>query len=75
MLRIVERATYSGSSTPPTITADSGETIGPNTVVRINPWGDAPIPNLPGGAAHYRGTSSAPTRATDLTPPTRTVPT
>ncbi|WP_156907284.1 hypothetical protein [Thalassobaculum salexigens] len=66
VLRIVERATYSGSSTPPTITADSGETIGPNTVVRINPWGDAPIPNLPGGAAQYSGNSSALTRATDL---------
>lgn len=65
VLRIIERATYS-SADGGKITADSGQTIGPNTVVRINPWGDQPFPDLPGGMAEYSGDSSAITRATDL---------
>ena len=66
VLHVVERSTYSGSATPPTINADSGETIGPNTVVRINPWGDAPFPDRQTGVAEYSGNSSAITRTTDL---------
>lgn len=66
VLQVVERAAYAGSPPPPSINADSGETIGPNTVVRINPWGDAPLQGLPDAAAQYDGNSNTITRTTDL---------
>lgn len=78
VLHVTERATYKQvpleqPAPQPgfkvsVIQADQGETIGPNTVVRINPWGDEPTPSMPSGidAAQYGGNSTAITRATDL---------
>jgi hypothetical protein len=75
VLAVVERATHKTIKYHVTekitvdisaIVADQGQTVGPNTVVRINPWGDAPAEGLAAMDAPYGSGSTAITRATDL---------
>ncbi|MDF1790260.1 MAG: hypothetical protein P1U88_00045 [Thalassobaculaceae bacterium] len=70
VLHVQERAAYKTISQFGTkinvIKADTGETIGPNTVVRVNPWGDEPFVGAAQTAAEYGGSSSAVSRTTDL---------
>jgi len=73
--KVVERATFKShtvqisdklSHTVNLILADDGQTIGPNTVVRIAPWGDVAMTSSSSVGQTYEQTSTPATRATDL---------
>lgn len=72
---VIERATFKAIRYPVNdqitidlnfVIADEGQSIGPNEVVRINPWGDVYMTDADAVEPTYGSTSTPTTRATDL---------